>query len=142
MRLATIYLRKERLYIQSKSETLVGFWVANDHVQALDAKQAEHIGPLLQSAFEASHKGIPAPPVTEDLTRPMLALAKVKSWRAFAKSAKCVGATLTGREVTLTPYRQTSYAGGFEPMSDKARKLAIDGEDLGTALKSALADAE
>jgi len=69
------------------------------------------VGQLL-AVLAKSRKNVPHPTSWAGLTAPLLKAAGVRSYNAFANSAKCVGASLEGDSVTLLPTK-TEPGKGF-----------------------------
>jgi hypothetical protein len=139
MKRAAIFLRQGELFFDTESQTKDTLWVSTEDVLTCDVEDLDRIASSLRSALDRSRTGVETPRPSADLTGPLLAAAKVKSWSTFIRGAKCVSAGLEDGLITLTPQRrmQASYADVFE----KERTIRLYSESLGQAVLDAMADA-
>jgi hypothetical protein len=141
-RMATIYLRKEKVYVHSNSTTEAGFWIISDPMQVFEKRDTLSIGEAVQVALKACRSRVSTPPPSAEIFTPMLNLAGAKSWGDFAKSAKCVRVEMEGGQLVAEPQRNMGPRNGFDPMPEKRRTLPADADKLGEAVMAALADAQ
>jgi hypothetical protein len=142
MKAASIYGRGNKIYVHSSSKTTAGVWVMDAPVLVVEEGDARELGQSLRECLAASSEGIPHPKSFTNLSDLMLSLAGVKSYRTFAKSAKCVEVEMNGETATFIPTRNEGAEGGFVPLPGKAQ-IAGGGDDaLGSAAIAALAMAE
>ena len=139
MKRAAIFLRRGELFFDSESQTHDTFWVGTGDVFTSDVDNVDLIASSLRSALEGSRIGVKTPPPSADLSGPLLAAAKVKTWSAFTRGAKCVSAALANGIVTLTPQRRIQT--GYTDIVEKERSVRVNSETLGQAVLDAMADA-
>lgn len=113
-------------------------------------------GPLEELSIEASPAGIgeaifrglkrtthnyPDPENEQEwkqVTAPLLAAAKCKSWSAFAKAASSLRVDMTGSKVVVQP-SQREKSGAFAPVVDRRRAMeAPTAEELGSLVAADL----
>ena len=143
MKVATIYEYKDKMYVHSNSCTTAGVWLLSAPVVAVAKEPFAEVGRAIRECLVASRVGIPHPSSFPNLFGPVLALAGVKSYGAFAKLAKCVEVTtVDGVAVTLTPTRNLGARGGFTDLIDKATMEHGPDVALGRAAMAAMAASE
>jgi len=100
------------------------------------------IGDAIKACLEQSRQGIPHPKAFGGLFDTVLALAGAKTYRIFARSAKCVEIEAPDDEnVVLIPTRNGGVKEGFLPMETQSFARLSSSEDLGFALISAFSRA-
>lgn len=139
MKRATIFMRRGELVFDTKSRTRDGFWTSTNQARAVGIEDLDDIASALRVALDRSQVELPTRPPKTDLTGSLLAAARVKSWAAFTRGAKCVTASLENGTVTLTPQRRMQASYGDIP--DKARAVRLQSADLGQAVLDSMADA-
>ncbi|MPS29540.1 MAG: hypothetical protein E2576_09540 [Alcaligenaceae bacterium] len=143
MKAATIYARKDKLYVHSSSKTTAGVWVITAPILAVDKKNPEEVGRALSECLAASREGVSHPKSFTSLFNPVLDLADVKSLSTFVKSAKCIEVeTRDDMAVTLIPTRNEGVDEGFAPLPDKTETTLGSDEALGSLVGTVLAMAE
>lgn len=136
---ATVYDRDGRLYVHSSSQTTAGLWIRNDAPVLVPSKEnVGEIGRSVRQCLEASRQGVPHPTVWTNMFKPVLKAAKVRSYRAFMTSARCLGVSVAEGVVTLTPTRNEGSRGGFAYLPDAAKITLGSDETLGAAVLEAL----
>lgn len=141
-RLASIYLRKGKLFVSASHKTEAGFWVADDQNSVVENGDEASVQDAVIEALARSKNGVPTPPRDADLVSSLLAAANVSTWSTFAKLAKCVDVHLGDGELEITPYRNMGGSDGYEPISEKVLKLSEGSEELGKAVLAAFEVAE
>lgn len=142
MKAATIYERKDRLYVHSSSKTTAGIWVINPPILAVTKEDVGNVGRAVRACLVASREGVPHPKSFSNLFDPVLDLAGVKSFGTFAKSAKCVTVeTNDDAVVTLIATRNGGVEDGFVPLPYKTEAGFDSDEALGSAAIVALSTA-
>jgi len=122
-RRASIYERLGRVYICASHKTEAGFWIDDEFVEALDLDRSERIVEAVVSALNRSKGSVPTPSPSTSLVGSLLKSAGVKSWGVFEKSARYVGVTEIGDQITVEPTANLGARGGFVPISGKARTI-------------------
>ncbi|MDB5677691.1 hypothetical protein [Sphingomonas bacterium] len=117
-KLAAIYERKGALFISASHQTKAGFWIDDEEVVTLIQPSAEELGGAVEAALARSTEGVPTPPPTARIERPLLKAAGVGSWATFMNLSRHVGISSEHGVVKLTPYRNLGSKGGFEPDTD------------------------
>ena len=143
MKASTVYQREEKVFCHSMSETTEGFWLLSEPVTVAPAVDAAAIGKDLQGCLAASRAGVPHPTDFKDVSKPLFALAGVKSATAFSTNAKSV---LVEQDedgaIKLYPTRNGGRREGYIPLMDKIITIT-DGEgDLGQRVIEALERSE
>lgn len=140
MKSATVYERKEKLYIHSSSETTAGVWIMNAPVLCLSKSDIGALGSSIRRCLSASRGGIPHPETFTNIFKPVLDLAGVKSYASFVKSVKCLHIRALDEEtVTLVPTRNDGAKGGFAQLPNTIQVALGSDTDLGSAAVAALA---
>ncbi|KPL66750.1 hypothetical protein SZ64_00710 [Erythrobacter sp. SG61-1L] len=139
MKAATIYERGGKIYVHSSSKTTAGIWVINDPVMIVEKDDVEELGLSVRRCLDASREGVPHPKSFANLFDPVLALAGVKSFNTFVKSAKCVEVEMVGETATLIPTRNEGAEDGFVPLFGKAQAAVDTNKAVGSAAVAALA---
>jgi hypothetical protein len=145
MRLAGIYIFRDRMISSVEYQTVDGIWKMQRAFLVDGADDPMAVGMAVKQALSASRQGIPAPDrsTLNSDTDPVLELSGVKSRSTFMKSAKSVVITEEGRTSVVTPLANQGMRGGFQSLEDKARTLTTPGEsELGAAVLAAFADIE
>lgn len=142
MKAATIYERGGKVYIHSSSKTTAGVWVINAPVLTVKKEDVGELGRSIRRCLDASSEGVPHPKSFTNLFDPVLALAGVKSFNTFVKSAKCVEVEMAGETATLIPTRNEGAEDGFVPLPGNTQAAVDTDEALGSAAVAALAMAE
>jgi len=142
MKVATLYERRSGLYVHSSSKTTSGVWIVGAPVLNAKKDDVGQLGNAIRQCLEASSEGVPHPKSFANISDPLLALAGVKSFNAFAKSAKCVEIEMVGETVTMIPTRNGGGDEGFVPLLGKANIVGSENDVLGSAAITALALAE
>lgn len=143
MKAATIYERKGKLFVHSSSKTVAGLWVISRPVLATEKDDIALLGRSVKECLAASHECIPHPASFKNLFDPVLALAGVKSFRTFIKSAKCVEVEASDSAILiLIPTRNEGAENGFVHLPDRTEATLSSDEALGSAVVATLAIAE
>ena len=142
MKMATAYMRGERIFLHASCKTTVGVWILCRPVYALNQDDRGDLGSAILDALDGSQENVPHPTVWKGLFDPILQLAHVKSWNAFAKSAKCVEIEFGTNRVSFLPTRNLGPKDGFEPLESKRRNSSPTRKEVEAALLNAFRDAE
>jgi hypothetical protein len=138
MKRATIYKRKGAFFVHASSQTTEEVWIlAEPCLKVEDDAGDGALGDAIAAALRGSRVGVAHPTSWGGLFAPILALAGVKSWGTFAKSAKCAEVEADGAAIRVIPMRTIDR--GFEP--DQSSAVVVDGSastSLGAAARQAL----
>ena len=142
MRASTIYERGGVLYLHSQSRTTAGVWILSAPAFAVGKEYPDEVGRAICECLTASHENVPHPTSFARLFDPVLELAGVRTWRAFAKSAKCVEVeTSDDATVVLSSTRNAGPTEGFIALPI-ATRVPFVSDVLGRAALDALANCE
>jgi hypothetical protein len=142
MKVAMIFEAGGQIVVHASSKTTAGLWISSEPVLQAWASNAKSVGTAVLQCLTASASGIPHPKSFKNLFDPVLAVAGVKSHRAFMSGRKCVKAQMNGDELILVPMRNEGPKEGFSPLSDGYPVAWHSEETLGSAVLSALAVAQ
>jgi hypothetical protein len=119
--------------------TTAGLWIASPPFLSSD-DEVLSMGECLAQSLNASVEGVPHPTEWDGVFRPILELARVKSWNVFAKGAFLVGIEAESDEITLTPHRNLGAKDGFESIPEKNMTLSAkaSAQELGDALSEVI----
>jgi hypothetical protein len=118
-----------------------GVWVASSPCAISDVGDVDKIGRDISHALEVSRVGVPRPDSWERVVDPLLFAAGVKSWSAFARSAKLVAIEAHDGRVLFLPMLNWGSRGGFQRTG--AGELSVDATSdlLGSSLLEAFKSA-
>ena len=142
MKRAAAYCRAGRVFVHSQSQTKDGFWILAEPVLACDGGDTAAIGQCILEALRGSKHGVRTPDWRTDIANPLLQLAGIKSYNAFAKTAKSVGIELEDGHVRIIPSRNGGPRTGFVQIAEKTREATVDPSELGRELMAAFDDCE
>lgn len=98
---AIVYLRghrKRQLLMPASSQTIVAVGILSEPCLAVAADRVDRaLGASIRQALDGAQIGVP-----------MLRLAGVPSWKAFATGASCIAATEDGAQTTVVPRTTTA----------------------------------
>ena len=132
VKLAAAYLRTEKIFLHPDSRTIKGFWIACEPI-LVTGENDKHLGAQILQVLAKSTENIPDPEslATSDSwnsTKALVRVAGVKSYEAFADSAKNVGIRLDGADVEFTPRLNGGYRRRFLNLATKIRCQPIEAE--------------
>ena len=130
-KLASIYQRKNALLILALHRTQAGFWVDDELVTVLVEPTPDELGQAILAALGRSRDGVPTPPPTARLDKPLLKAANVSSWATFMNLSKLVGVAAEDGSLKITPYRNLGRKEGFEPNPDLVYQPQLSAVELG-----------
>lgn len=141
LRIATVYLRKETLFVHPDSRTTDGVWVVGSPVVAVplhsdDAK----LGSAVLSALGESKQSVAHPNPSEKVGSELLRAARCSSWRAFERGASVVNVEHGTAGIVLVLNRRLGSRGGFTEMGRRPLSGKPSPEVLGQEVRNALAD--
>jgi hypothetical protein len=129
MKRATVYLRSGVIYMHASSKTTAGVWIfAPPCLRVELASTDRELGQEVARTLEGSQSGIAHPRQWGGLIEPLLQLANVKTWNAFARRASCVNVDLEASRISVVPMRNLGPDEGFLAMTGSA--LVVDSEQL------------
>jgi hypothetical protein len=122
---ASAFLRTGKIYLYPYSKTTKGFWIACEPILVTgesDARLGEQVlQTLAKSTENIPHPGSLALSESWNSTKALVRAAGVKSYEAFAHSAKNVGIRLDGAHVEFTPRLNGGYRRRFLNLATKIR---------------------
>jgi hypothetical protein len=136
-----MYLRRGTYYVDSESLTVSGLWISTGDVRIVERGDADALAGALRAMMELSKEHVPNPQPGKRLAERLLAAAKLKTWKSFARETVCVGATHDNGWITLTPNRAVDVVGNYVPLSQKSRSVRYASEELGQTILEAFSDA-
>jgi hypothetical protein len=146
MKMATAYKRSDGWYFHAVSKTTVGVGLSWPPYIKLDIHATKDaLGSAALGALDGTEFGVPHPKPTEadEGFRPMLELAGVKSWAAFARHATNVHLHLDDKWLMIEPWKNAGVRDGFVPIEGVSLRLPLGsaaakiGEALGKAMEIA-----
>jgi hypothetical protein len=132
VKMASAFLRTEKIFLYPYSRTTKGFWIACEPILVTSGSD-ESLGEQVLQTLAKSTENIPHPGSLAlsdswNSTKALVRAAGVKSYEAFADSAKNVGIRLDGNEVVLTPTLNGGYRRRFLNLGTKIRCQPIEAE--------------
>jgi hypothetical protein len=132
VRRAAAYLRTGKIFLHPDSRTIKGFWIACEPI-LVSSDSDKDLGERVLQALAKSTENVSDPEslATSDSWNSIKALinaAGVRSYEAFADSAKCVGILLDDKEVVFTPTLNGGYRRRFLDLKTKIRCQPIEAE--------------
>lgn len=119
-KLATVFSRSTALIVHPSSRTTDGVWILAEPCVWLSADVSDDaLGEAVLAALAASRTDVPHPTNWKGVLQPLLAVAGVTTWAAFAKSALCVHVSLDGDgddTMHVTPTANLGAREGFEEL--------------------------
>src|SRR5664280_101765 len=119
MKRAIAYKRADEIFLHASSMTTAGVWIISLPVLTCNLNDRARLSGYIAEALEGSKEGVSHPTSWKGLFDPVLELAGVKSWSAFAKPAKCVQIELESDQVRFTPTKNLGPKEGFQPIPRK-----------------------
>lgn len=138
-KIAAVYERKGALFVVASHRTIAGFWIDDEHVDRFDAPTHEELGQAIEAALARSSNGVPIPPPTVQLDKPLLLAAGVGSWATFMKLSKRVTVSLDGDVLNITSHTNLGSQGGFEERSSIEAPSSTPSSTLGEKVAGLLA---
>lgn len=138
VKLVSVYQRGGSLFIAASHRTKAGFWVADEHVSVLANPGADQTANAVITALEQSKDGVDTPAQSAKLDGPFLAAAGVRSRKAFAQGSTLATVRWTAEGLKVTPYRNLTARGGYEPQPQLAVTLPVGSPEIGRAVLAAL----
>jgi hypothetical protein len=133
---AAAFMRDGAIYLHPYSQTTQGFWIFSLPVLVTSTEDAG-IGEKLLMVLSQSVDGVSHPKTWKGLTDPLLKAARVKSFDAFAKSAKSVDISLDESGLMFTPTLNGGPKRAFLHLNDRATRCQPSEADAMHALLDA-----
>ena len=115
-----IYRRTDGWYIHSTAQTTVGIFLSlPPFIKLLLDERPEILGETVRRVLASDHGIVPHPKVFEGIFKPMLDLAKVKSWSRFMKGFPSIGISDDGIQWAVEPSLNNGPRGGNTPLVEK-----------------------
>jgi hypothetical protein len=117
VKMASAFLRTGKIFLYRYSRTTKGFWIACEPI-LVTSESDKHLGEQVLQTLAKSTENIPHPGSLAmsdswNSTKALVRAAGVRSYEAFADSAKNVGLRLDGPDVILTPTLNGGYRRRF-----------------------------
>jgi hypothetical protein len=147
IRSASIFKRRDGWYLEAISKTSVGVGLSTPpYLKLPNDVDPKSLGEATLQAMEGSRMGIPHPTMDEFENEPwpMLELAGVKTWAAFARRAANAGVTKHGDWLAIEPWRNAGAKMGFEPIPGVSFRVRADApaREIGEAVRKTIAVSE
>jgi hypothetical protein len=107
-----------------------------------EQNDAVQLGNAILAALDGSKDNVAHPTSWKGQFDVVLKMAGVRTWNAFAKSARCVEIEFETNRISFLPTRNLGAKGGFEPLSAKVLSSPPESRRLGTELLLAFDEAE
>lgn len=132
VKMATAFLRAEKIYLCPYSRTIKGLWIACEPILVTSATD-ESLGEQILQTLAKSSENVPDPEslAKSDSWNSIKALVRaagVRSYEAFADSTQCVGVMLDDKGVEFTPTLNGGYRRRFLNLKTKMRCQPIAAE--------------
>jgi hypothetical protein len=125
MKMATVYLRRGRIFVHASSRTTEGVWISSEPYETLAITCSdEELGAIAKVALENSRGGVPHPRDWKTLLEKFLQQAGVKSWSTFVKGATCADIKDNGEHITVTPMKNLGPKEGF--LAEESKKVIVE----------------
>ena len=144
MRSAAVYVLKDRVLLHPWQKTTAGLGICSGPYAVVPLEvSAHHLGEVLLGTLVASGLTVPHPTIWEDITRPRLVAAGVKSEKAFQTGTLSVTVNWLDDMLCFAPTRNGGASGpekGFHPLSESSLSVAANAgaEVIGTTVRSAI----
>ena len=143
--LTTTYRRDGSFFIASSDRTTDGVWVGSGSVERVDGPNAVAIGAALNRQLDRSVLDVPHPRQDQWPAQgrksldPIIALAKLRSWRSFIRDATVAAVERDGDTVRIIPQaRDGRRADVFRTLTEHVLELlGPTDHELGAALLEA-----
>ncbi|ESZ31789.1 MULTISPECIES: hypothetical protein [unclassified Mesorhizobium] len=144
MKSATAYERNGKLFIFGQSKTIMGLWIEERPTLVIQKNEVAEIRKAVLNCLHLSKDGVPHPRQEDwpKLNKEFAESLGVKSFSAFAKTARCVNISQDGGIIRLVPTQNRGSKIGFTPLEDKSQTLRETDDGLGEAVIFALSDSK
>src|SRR5229473_5466704 len=112
MKTAAAFQRDGKVYLHPYARTIQGLLVFSGPVVVMGLAD-DRIAAELLATLSRSLADVPHPTSWKGLTAPLLRAASMRSYEAFARTAKLVEVDLEGDEVSFRPTKNCGPRGGF-----------------------------
>jgi hypothetical protein len=133
VKLATAYLRIGKIYLHPDSRTIKGFWITCEPILVTNEND-KSLGEKVLHILAQSTENVPDPEVRGTASKSwngakaLIKAAGVRSYEAFADSAKCVGIMLDDKDVVFTPTMNGGPRRRFLNLKNKIRCQPVEAE--------------
>jgi|SRR5579859_7291122 len=133
---AAAFLRNGKIFLHPELRTTQGVWIFAEPV-TVASESSRDLGAQVLAALSQSSSIVAHPATWKGITDPLLRAAGVRSFSAFARSARCVGIYLDENGMALTPMENRGPGKGFIHLNDKAIRCQQTKRDAANALRAA-----
>jgi hypothetical protein len=140
VRRAVVYLRGGALFIRAESETTTHAWIETGPCTVLPlATTPDILGNAIEVALAESRTGVPHPHQKSwpEVIKPTLDAAKVRTWAAFARTARAVGVRASD-DVLIESFERRGSAFYRVPEKHTVVPSAASPDQTGRAILKAL----
>jgi hypothetical protein len=130
---AAAFLQSGKIFLHPYSHTTEGFWIFSTPVIVI-GEGDEGIGRQVLRVLSESRQDVVHPKSWKGLTDPLLRAAGLRSFDAFAKSAKGVEIFLDDNEVAFIPTKNGGPRNAFLHLNDKTVRSEPSEEKIAGAL--------
>jgi hypothetical protein len=135
---AAAYLRAGKIYLHPDSRTVKGFWIACEPI-LVTSDSDKALGKQVLQILAKSTENVPDPAsfASSDSWSSVKALARaagVRSYEAFANSARCVGILLDETGVVFVPTRNGGPRKRFLYLKQKLRCQPVENDVAATLM--------
>lgn len=124
---ACVYLRHETYFVHSMSASVRRLWIAVPPFAAIPHDRLDSLSEAVLQSLSASEEGITEPTQLDRVFDPILKLARVGSYSAFARGAACVSVERTDGKTFVVPSRSSEDGRGFEDWPEATIQVENDG---------------
>jgi len=135
-RAAQVYLRGDKYFVATSSQTRDGFWMADGSVAVIGKGDAAGLNRAVRFALQRSKGGIQAPKDWSAWKNPVLEAAGYKRFSAFEKGALLVGIDEKADRISFMPYENLGKE-GFHGRVELAFEGPADSPDLTPSIEIA-----
>ena len=143
MKSASAFKRGDSWFFHADCKTTDGVWIeTSPRIKHNVNVTSDVLGQAVIEVLNGSKEGVSHPPLAEldEESTPLMELAGVKTWAAFARRASSVVISADDDWLTIEPWENAGTRMGFIPISGVSVKVRRDApvEEVGEALKKAM----
>jgi hypothetical protein len=140
---AAVFFRRDNVVVHSQHQTIAGVWIAGEPAFCIrrDDLTTNLVG-AVRDAVGNSLEAVPHPTDWKRLLAPILKVARLRSWSAFARGTRLCSAEESHGVITIVPTRNGGVVGddrGFQELDGRGIRVpagATDDEVLEALLRA------